>query len=154
RRTPNRAKCVLRESFCRRAHRIQRSNPLNVRQAQTHPNASTPHSLSSQSESRMHFVLLSKILDRSLADIYHHLENCASERERGLVDFRDRRARITPDVEALVGCEVARNLFLEAAIPDCLLSESKSDCAAGAELALLIDFHFGGQHMASGRNRL
>jgi hypothetical protein len=63
----------------------------------------------------MHFVLLREVLERSLADIHHHLENFAGESERRFIQLRDRRARITPDVEALVGGEVARNLFLEAA---------------------------------------
>jgi hypothetical protein len=100
----------------------------------------------------MHFVLLREVLERSLADIHHHLENFAGESERRFIQLRDRRARITPDVEALVGGEVARNLFLEAASPDCFLSESKGDCAAGANLTFFVDVHLGRQHMASRRN--
>ena len=89
----------------------------------------------------MHFVVLSKVFERSLADIHHHFKNLASERKWGFVEFRDRRAGIAADVEALIGGDIGGNLFFEAATPDCLLSEAKGDCATRAELAFLIDLH-------------
>src|SRR5262249_30242502 len=65
-----------------------------------------------------------------------------------------RRAGVAADVEAFVGRVEGADLFLEPTFADRFLAESKCDRAPRLELALLVDFYFGGEHLTARRDLL
>src|SRR5215813_5568734 len=103
-------------------------------------------------EPRANLVLRRKFLETRFSDVPHHLDDLAGKCERRFVLIRNRRAGVAADVEAFIGRVKAADLLLEPPFTDCLLAESKPDRAARLELALLVDFHLGGEHLSPRRD--
>src|SRR5262249_7919528 len=93
-----------------------------------------------------------KFLETRFGDVHHHLDDLAGECERRFVLIRNRRAAVAADVEALIGREIAADLFLEPTFTDYFFGDSKRDRAARLELTLLVDFHLGGEHLSPRRD--
>src|SRR5215510_6958502 len=97
-------------------------------------------------------MLCREVLEGRLSDVHHNFDDLTGEGERRLVLVGNGRASIAADIEAFVGRIEAADLFLEPAFADCLLVDSKRNRAPRLELALFVDFHFGGEHLPPRRN--